>query len=197
MKFLQIPTSSGSWVAADASRYTLRDITAATVRSPHPQIEAADEAAAAASADLTRWADPDPARALSRAKAAKLNEINSATAAALSSGAAVTGEAYGPASGVVFGITETDQSQWVAALSALANAEKVLATDIGGHPGASYLGPLLNRAGQPVDGVTVSQFRAVMLGLTQVIGTIRGAHASRRAALAAATTVEDVETIEI
>ena len=77
--------------------------------------------------------------------------------------------------GVTYGIKENDQANWTAALVALDSAEKVQQFD----PSTTYvqniLGPILDKSGTPVGNMTVTQFRGVMLAITQRIGQLRAA----------------------
>jgi len=85
---------------------------------------------------------------------------------------------------VTIGITDADQTNWAMALTALANAERVMDTDISGQPVAAIIGPIKALDGSVISApVTVGQFRALLLAATQAIGSLRG---QLTAALAAA-----------
>jgi len=75
--------------------------------------------------------------------------------------------------GVTYGITPNDQNQWVSALTVLGNAKILNAFNEATTPVQSVLGPLLDINGNPVDSMTVLEFRGVMAQLGIRVGEIR------------------------
>ncbi len=75
---------------------------------------------------------------------------------------------------VIIGITKADQDNWVAVMTALTNAEKVLSTDISEQPVSAIVGSIYGRDGTPLPvTLTVLQFRALLLAGTQAVGILR------------------------
>lgn len=126
---------------------------------------------------------------LAKAKAAKIKVLGAATAASLSVGVAVEG--------VTYGITDKDQANWLAALTALQNAQTVTGFNPAETDATALLGPLLDITGTPVGSVTVTAFRELMVELTSAVGAIRANHISKVAAINAAESVEDVNSIDL
>ena len=75
--------------------------------------------------------------------------------------------------GVTYGITPNDQNQWVSALTVLGNAKILNACNESSTSVQSVLGPLLDINGNPVDSMTVLEFRVVMAQLGIKVGEIR------------------------
>jgi hypothetical protein len=133
-----------------------------------------------------------PGDELATAKAAKLAAINAATTAAIAAGVWTTG---GDGLQHQLDIGNVAQAEWIKALTALQNAQTVLGFNPDTQSATDLLGPLLDKSGQPVGALTVTQFRGIMAALTASIGAIRAGQVAHLQALDAATTLEEVEAI--
>ncbi len=136
----------------------------------------------------------DTSNALASAKAAQLAEINAAKAAAIAEGVWTTG---GDGLQHPLDIGESAQAEWIKALTALQNAQTVLGFDPATQSATDLLGPLLDKAGQPVGALTVTQFRGIMAALTAQIGALRAGYVGALQALDAATTPAEVEAVSL
>jgi hypothetical protein len=133
-----------------------------------------------------------PGDELATAKAAKLAEINAAYDAGIAAGSWTTG---GDGLQHQLDIGDAAQAEWTKALAILETAQGVLGFDPNTQDATALLGPLLDKSGQSVGSLTVTQFRGIMVSLMSAIGAIRAAKVSHLQALEAAQTVQDVDAI--
>jgi len=133
-----------------------------------------------------------PAEQLARAKTSKQAQLRAAYDAAIAAGSWTTG---GDGLAHQLDIGDAAQAEWIKALTALRNAQDVLGFDPATQSATDLLGPLLDKAGQPVGALTVTQFRGIMVSLTSTIGAIRDNYVSKLTDLGTAQSVEAVNAI--